>query len=82
MENNTMPAVTADKSITLKTQPKWKSKIFWTAIASVVLMILGNFGLYDKIGITSEFAQGIINTIFAAAAALGVWNDSSDAINY
>jgi hypothetical protein len=71
-----------DKEATLKTQPKWKSKIFWTGIASLVLMAFGNFGLYQLFGIPQGLVQDIINFAFTAAGVFGIWNDSSDAINY
>lgn len=70
------------KDQTLKTQPKWRSKIFWTGVASLVLMAFGNFGLYDLLGVTNEFVQNIINFLFTAAGLFGVWNDSSDVVNY
>jgi hypothetical protein len=70
------------KEVTLKTQPKWKSKYFWLAMASLVAFILGNWGLYDKIGLTQESLQIGLDLVFAALTALGIWNDASDAQNW
>lgn len=68
--------------ITIKSQPKWKSKIFWIAISSIIAFILGNYGLYDVIGLTSDSFQTLLNLIFAALAAFGVWNDAGNKENY
>lgn len=71
-----------NKELTLKTQPKWKSKYFWAALGSLVLLILGNWGLFEVVGLTSDAAKAIIDAALVAATALGVFNDSSDATNW
>jgi len=67
---------------TIVSQPKWKSKYFWAAIASLVAFILGNYGLYDYIGLTNETFRTLVDLIFVAITALGVWNDSGNAEEY
>lgn len=66
------------KKITIS-QPKWKSKYFWYAMVAIAAFVLGNWGLYDFIGLTNETFQQLCNLIFAAVTALGVWNDSGNA---
>lgn len=64
---------------TIVSQPKWKSKYFWLAIASLVSFFLGNYGLYDAIGMTNESFQKFLDLLFVALTALGIWNDSGNA---
>ena len=66
-----------DKKI-IFTQPKWKSKYFWMAIAAIVAFVLGNWGLYDAIGMTDESFQKLLDLVFVAVTALGVWNDAGN----
>lgn len=61
----------------IEIQPKWKSKYFWTGIFSIVAFILGNYGLYDAIGLTAESFQTLVNLILGLLAGLGVFNNSS-----
>ncbi len=63
-------------------QPKWKSKYFWAAIVSVIAFILGNWGLYDAIGLTSETFQRMCDLVFTAITALGIWNDAGNKEEY
>jgi hypothetical protein len=70
------------KEVTLKTQSKWRSKVLWTGIAALVVMAFGHFGLYDVLGISSDWLKGTIDLIFTAAGIFGIWNDASDAVNY
>ena len=67
-----------DKKI-IFTQPKWKSKYVWMAIAAIVAFVLGNWGLYDAIGMTDESFQKLLDLVFVAVTALGVWNDAGNA---
>ncbi len=55
-------------------QSRWKSPVLWVSIAAVIAFVLGNYGLYDAIGLTSETFQELVNLLLAAAAALGIIN--------
>ena len=76
MEENVTQFESTQKVIT--TQPKWKSKYFWIAVASLIGFILGNWGLYDAIGLTGETYQTLVNFILALPVALGIFNDSGN----
>lgn len=59
-------------------QSRIKSKAAWLAIAAIISFMLGNYGLYDAIGFTAESFQTLLNLIFVALAAFGVWNNPTD----
>lgn len=67
---------------TIISQPKYKSKYFWTAIASLVMFVLGNYGLYDAIGMTNESFKTFVDLVFVALTALGIWNDAGNKLEY
>ena len=67
---------------TITSQKKWQSKYFWLAIASLVSFVIGNYGLYDAIGMTNESFQKFLDLIFVALTALGIWNDSGNALEF
>ena len=67
---------------TITSQKKWQSKYFWLAIASLVSFVLGNYGLYDAIGMTNESFQKFLDLIFVALTALGIWNDSGNVLEF
>lgn len=59
-------------------QSRLKSKAAWLAVASLLGFILGNYGLYDKIGLTNETYQTLVNLIFTVLAAFGIFNNPTD----
>jgi uncharacterized membrane protein len=64
------------------TQNRLRSKPAWIAIAALIGFILGNYGLYDTIGLTDESYKVLVDLILAVAAAVGVWNNPTDAENW
>ena len=60
------------------TQNRFKSKVFWTGIVSIILLIGGNYGLWDVIGMTSETFQTLANLVFGVLGAIGVLNNPTD----
>ena len=61
------------------TQNRLRSKPSWVAIAALLGFILGNYGLYDAVGLNNESYQTLIELLLAVAAAVGVWNNPTDA---
>jgi len=59
-------------------QSRLKSKAAWVAIAAIISFVLGNYGLYDALGLTAESFQTLLNLIFMALAAFGVWNNPTE----
>ena len=63
-------------------QNRFRSKIFWLGIVAIIMFVLGNWGLYDAIGITQTNFQTLINLVFAALASLGVFNNPTDKVEW
>ena len=59
-------------------QNRLNSKVAWIALFAVISFLLGNYGLYDAIGLTSEAFQTLLNLIFATLTAFGVWNNPTE----
>jgi uncharacterized membrane protein len=64
------------------TQSRWKSKVLWTTLIALIVLVGGNYGLWDAIGMTSETFQAAADLILAAAITLGLINNPSDAEKY
>ena len=56
-------------------QSRWRSKAAWVAVAAIIGFVLGNWGLFDKIGLTDESWQQLVELVLAGLAAFGVFND-------
>lgn len=67
MQNNTNTPTT--------TQNRLKSKAAWVAIFALLGFVLGNWGLFDVIGLTNETWEKLVELILAALAAFGVFNN-------
>jgi uncharacterized membrane protein len=59
-----------------------KSPVLWTSIASLVIILMGNYGLWDYIGMSEGVFRETINGILAVAVALGVVNNPTDWENW
>jgi uncharacterized membrane protein len=55
-------------------QSRWKSKVLWVSLSSALLLLLGEWGMYEKIGIEQELIQHTIDFILLVLVALGVIN--------
>lgn len=64
------------------TQSRWKSKYLWLAVIAIICFALGNWGLYDKIGITEDGISKLFDLIWIALASLGVVNNPTDGENW
>ena len=56
------------------TQSRWKSKVLWAAIIIQVVAFAGMFGVYDLIGVTSQWVQGVLTGILELLVLFGVIN--------
>lgn len=59
-------------------QNRFKSKAAWVAVFALIGFALGNWGMYDKIGLTNETWQTFVDLLLAALAAFGVFNNPTD----
>lgn len=59
-------------------QSRWRSKYLWTGVISAIIVLAGQFGLYDLLGITAEWLQTTLDTLLMLAVVLGVVNNPTD----
>ena len=59
-------------------QNRFKSKAAWLTVFALIGFLLGNYGLYDAIGLTNETYQTLVNLLLASASAFGIFNNPTD----
>lgn len=59
-------------------QNRFKSKIVWSTVAGLILMIVGELGLWGKIGIEESNARYIIDSILSMMVVFGILNNPTD----
>lgn len=59
-------------------QNRLKSKVLWLAMFALVGFILGNWGLFELLGLTSETFNTLTELILAVLIGLGVVNNPTD----
>ena len=59
-------------------QSRWKSKVTWAGIAATLLILFGQVGLYDAVGITQEWAQTVVDLVLSLLVAFGVLNNPTN----
>lgn len=55
-----------------------RSLAAWSTTTAILLIIMGNLGLYEKIGVEEEMIQGVITAILSLLGVWGVWNDPTN----
>lgn len=63
-------------------QDRLRSKFLWLAVIALVAFILGNWGLYEAIGLNAESFQTFADLILGVFIALGIINNPTDAQNW
>jgi uncharacterized membrane protein len=64
------------------TQNRLISKAAWVSVVALVLLVGNAFSLWDKIGITGDAAQAILNAALAVLTAFGIFNDPTNKTGY
>jgi uncharacterized membrane protein len=64
------------------TQNRFLSKAAWAAVASLALLVGNTFSLWERIGISGDAAQAILNAVLTAVAAFGIFNDPTNKTGY
>lgn len=62
-------------------QNRFKSWALWMSVAGALWTILAAFGLPEKIGITSDIWNTVLNAIGGILIAFGIVNNPTDANN-
>lgn len=57
------------------TQSRWKSKVLWIGIISVIILIMRNYGLYTYIGMDEAVFKLLLDTVLGILITLGIVND-------
>lgn len=71
--------ITFDKDKKKSTiQNRLRSKVVWTSVTAIILMIMGHLGVYEKIGVTKESLQLCIDGIFSILILFGIFNDPTN----
>lgn len=55
-------------------QKFYKSPVVWIAIFALIAFIIGNWGLYDCIGLSEKSLQELFNLILGVMIAFGIVN--------
>jgi uncharacterized membrane protein len=63
-------------------QSRWRSKAAWVSVFAVIAFLLGNYGLYDYIGLTPETFQKLVDLVLSACVVWGIFNNPTDKENY
>lgn len=63
-------------------QSRWRSKAAWVAVFAIMGFVLGNWGLFDRIGLTNESWQQLVELVLAGLAAFGVFNDPTSRTSF
>jgi len=59
-------------------QNRLRSKTLWVAVAALVAFVLGNYGLYEAIGLDEGSFQELVNLILVVAISLGIVNNPNE----
>lgn len=59
-------------------QNRLKSPVVWTSFAIGLLAILGEWGLYEKVGVDKEILQHTITFLISCFVMFGVLNNPND----
>ena len=64
------------------TQNRLKSKVVWVTVISLIILVGGNYGLFDYLHMTSDVFQTAANMVLSILVAVGILNNPSDAENF
>jgi uncharacterized membrane protein len=59
-------------------QSRYKSKIFWLGVLSILFLLMSNYGLYDVIQMPEGTFREIINTLCVMFGVFAVGNNPTD----
>lgn len=63
-------------------QPRYRSMAAWASLLALLGLILGTFGIYDRIGIDDTQFQTICDMLLAALVAFGILNNPTDKASF
>lgn len=63
-------------------QSRYKSKVFWLGILSILFLLMSNYGLYDIIRMPEGIFREIINTLCVMFGLIAVGNNPTNKIGF
>lgn len=63
-------------------QSRLKSKVTWVTVTSALLLLLGNLGIFEKIGIEESAIKGVIDFVLFGLVSFGILNNPTDPENF
>ncbi|MBR3767511.1 MAG: hypothetical protein IKL10_04635 [Clostridia bacterium] len=74
MSNEIKTATTTEAT----TQNRWKSWALWLSVLGAVGVILNATGVFEKIGLTSETWETVINAVGSILIGFGILNNPTN----
>ncbi len=65
----------ADCTCVTCTQPRYRSVAAWASLLALVGLLLGTFGVYEKIGISGTQYETISEMLLSCMVAFGILNN-------
>jgi uncharacterized membrane protein len=59
-------------------QDRLKSPVLWAGVVSVIVLLMGNYGLWDFIGMTEPVFKNLADLLLVVLGLLGVINDPTN----
>ncbi len=59
-------------------QNRLKSRVAWVSVLAIVGFAMGNWGLFERVGLTDETWKTLAELVLAAMAAFGVFNNPTN----
>ena len=63
-------------------QSRFKSKLVWSSIVGLILLVLNTFGVFKKIEITESQILNIFDLLLAILVSVGILNNPTDKNNF
>ena len=72
-----------NKNLTkIESQPRWKSWALWLSVLGALGVIFSALGVFEKIGISSDTFEAVVNAIGTILIAFGIVNNPTDKTHF
>lgn len=72
-----------NKNLTkIESQPRWKSWALWLSVLGALGVIFSSLGVFEKIGISSDTFETVVNAIGTILIAFGIVNNPTDKTHF
>lgn len=63
-------------------QNRFKSKALWLSVTALIAFVLGQYGLYDAIGMDATAFKIFVDLVLVVAISFGIVNNPTDKENF